>query len=199
MEDCRSRSQSESLPSTAGGLTPTLDKSHKRVPSDCSSSISIIKPTLTPSTTASNSPSNMFKLPFTSQEKGLGSIMEIEGSYHSGDESGTESERDRIRQLEQKEMSISPRAQHNLVNAELHRAPGDGSPCDVSHQSLAAPAGPQYMFYSPMIGTPDRRLLPSDPRLMSSDSRLTYNMSPSRRSTGGEVSSNKDAAKVYSR
>ena len=170
MENYRSRSQSESLPSTIDVLTPTMEKihHHRRVPSDCSSSMSIGKHTLTPSTTASNSPSNLIKLPFTSQDKGLDSIIEIVGSHHGSDDSGTESEKECIRYLQQKGLSISLRAQHNRINADLHRAPGDGSPCDSLHHHN------QYgsaQFYPHIISM--------------SDSRLGYDVSPHMRPTGG--------------
>ena len=109
---------------------------HKREPSESSS---ILKPIIvTPSTTASNSPSNLVKTTqyAASQETNLGIISEKEDSQHS-DDSGTESERHHTR----KGHNISPCTHNNLINYSYHRPPADGSACASnrsSHLSLTS-------------------------------------------------------------
>lgn len=127
----RARSQSSSLPS--GNYTPSLDENyverkHKRELSECSS-IGISKITITPSTTASNSPANFQKGNFNSQDKGLDCINELEGTH--SDDSGTESERDRIKQQQML-------SQQNRLNSQHVRGRADGSVCCSSHHSLVS-------------------------------------------------------------
>lgn len=124
----RARSQSSSVPSegyTPSSLDEHLDKKHRRELSEGSS----IKAPITPSTTASNSPANFKATLINSQDKGLDSINEREGSR--SDDSGTESERDRMRQQQ--------RLQHNIRNSSYSsRGHGDGSVCGSSHHSLVS-------------------------------------------------------------
>ncbi len=155
-EEYRSRSQTGSLgSSTCGGHTPSLDKihHHKRVPSDCSSNVSIAKPNFaTPTTTASSSPSTLVKAgtSYPSQDQGLQRIIESEPTSHTSDDSCTESDR-----MDE---------ERNKLNAQNHRDPGDGSPCE-SVQSLPQQNGSNLM--NPRSFTP---------KIAQSDSRLNYMM-----------------------
>lgn len=167
----RARSQSSSVPSES--YTPSLDehvmdRKHKRELSE-SSSIGVSKLPISPSTTASNSPSNLSK----GHSQCLHKIAEIE-AVHS-DDSGTESERDRIRQkhvLHEQKM-LSPSRQ-NIINAHFVRSPADGCGCGSSHQSLASGCGMQIVY-------PGGQLNYSEPKHLH-----TYAMS-GRRSSRAEV------------
>lgn len=162
----RARSQSSSLPSVR--YTPSLEencKKHRRELSE-SSSMGVGKVMITPSTTASNSPSNFSKAHFlNSQEKGLDSITELELVSRGSDDSGTESERDRMRQqqqraYQQKLMSASPCSRNNMINYQYVQSGGmddhhcvrghaDGSVCGCSHQSLVS-SGQHSIGYLPV-------------------------------------------------
>lgn len=192
VEQIHARSQSSSVPSI--NYTPSMDehyKKHKRELSD-GSSVYVGKPPITPSTTASNSPSNFSKSQFlNSQDKGLGSITEL-GSRGS-DDSGTESERDRLRHqqqlqqqkvYQQKLMSASPCSRNNMINSQfvqdgVHcvRGHADGSLCAGSHQSLVS-SSHQSIGYSPI-------LCPNTKQLQ----HVHHHQVPSRRRGGAEVCS----------
>lgn len=164
----RARSQTSSVPSD--NYTPSLDehyleKKHKRELSECSS-VGLGKVTITPSTTASNSPANFNnKAHFiNSQEKGLDCINELETSR--SDDSGTESERDRIRQ--------QMLSQQNIMNSQYVRGYADGSVCCSSHHSLVSSSGP-----------PSAQLYPHSHSLSYSDPKHLHAISSSGRRGGG--------------
>ena len=128
----------------------------------------MIKANITPSTTTSNSPSNLIKAPFVSQDLGLGSITEVEGSHHS-DDSATESELDRTRrklnQKEQRSTSMNYCFHNNMINSRLHRPPADGSACASnrsSHLSLTSSL--------PNSHPSTRHMYNSDPKLLQAPS-----------------------------
>jgi hypothetical protein len=147
----RAHSESSSVPSDK--YTPSLEDNYRKHKRELSEGSSVLgKLPITPSTTASNSPSNFSKAHFLdSQDRGLDSIMEL-GSQGSND-SGTESERDRVRnqqQLQQQKvnkqklMMASPCSRNNIINYQfVHtddthclRGPADGCLCASSYQSL---------------------------------------------------------------
>lgn len=162
-EQYRARHQSSSEPNIAGGVepyrarsqsstasvtyTPTLDlddrqhymgmgRKHRRQPSECS----IGKGTITPSTTASNSPLNFAKNHLmSSQDKSLDCIAEREGAH--SDDSGTESER--------QQHMIQHRQKMNMMNTRLERGHADGSVCGSSHHSLVSSVGQPSIILSP--------------------------------------------------
>lgn len=166
IEQFRARSESSSQPSE--GYTPSLEeyKKHKRELSECSS-IGMTKAMITPSTTASNSPANFSKSQFiNSQDKSLDCINELELASRGSDDSGTESERDRIRRMQQQKamMSASPCSHNNMINyqyvqghdPEYLRGHADGSLCGSSHHSLAS-SGHACMHSYPQLNLPEPR------------------------------------------
>lgn len=167
----RARSESSSQPSEV--YTPSLEeyKKHKRELSECSS-IGMTKAMITPSTTASNSPANFSKSHLiNSQDKSLDCINELELTSRGSDDSGTESERDRIRHHQQRMqqqkamMNASPCSHNNMINyqyvqahdPEYLRGNADGSLCGSSHHSLASSGHPSYMHSYPQLNFPQPR------------------------------------------
>lgn len=188
VEQYRARSQSSSAPSE-NIYTPSLDehfkRKHHREVSECSS-MGVSKGIITPSTTASNSPSNFYKAQFlNSQDKGLDSITELEMASRGSDDSSTESERDRLRQqhlraYEQKIMNASPCSRNNMINHQyvqkglddVHhqqqqqcvRGHADGSVCGSSHQSLVG-SSRQSLGYHTSLGSHQSMVYPyQDPK-----------------------------------
>ena len=126
------------------------------------------KAMITPSTTASNSPANFSKSHFiNSQDKSLECINELELTSRGSDDSGTESERDRIRHHQQRiqqqkaMMSASPCSHNNMINYQYHdaeylRGHADGSICGSSHHSLTSNGNP-YMHSYPQLNFPQSK------------------------------------------
>lgn len=142
-----------------------MGKKHKRELSECSS-IGVSKVTITPSTTASNSPSNFSKAHFinNSEEKGLDRIIELELVSRGSDDSGTESERDRLRHQEQRaQHKLMSASRNNVMNYQYVRGHADGSVCGSSHHSLVSNGHPSMVAYPPMTC--------SDPKLQQAHSR----------------------------
>ena len=115
------------------------ERRHRRELSECSS-VGFSKMTITPSTTASNSPLNFPKAHLmNSQDKSLDCITELETTR--SDNSGTESERDRLRQHQQQKQQIMMQPEKlNMIN-RLERGHADGSVCGSSHHSLVSSTG----------------------------------------------------------
>ena len=170
------QNENSSLP--CENYTSSLEeiKKHKRELSECSS-VGMSKVTITPCTTASNSPSNFSKSHFlNSQEKGLDSITEIERASRGSNDSGTESERDRLRPHHKKLLmsTTSPCAHNNLLNSQYmqiavqqgqqdgiegegERGHADGSVCASSYHSLVSSGHPSCHSFK-HFQTPSRRL-----------------------------------------
>ncbi len=151
-EQYRARSQS----SVSVNYTPTLDehehymgRRHKRELSECSS-VGVSKMTITPSTTASNSPLNFAKNHLMTSQDKLDCIAELETTR--SDDSGTESERDRMRQ----QQMMLHQEKMNMINSRLVRGHADGSVCGSSHHSLVSSVGQPSMIM-PLNQHPGRR------------------------------------------